>query len=471
MSCPKGMPFEECELEILRRAVDNAETSEASKLIANPDIQKIIKEVEDFIRRRKLVCYGGTAINNLLPVDDQFYNLDIELPDYDVYSGDAMNDAIDLANIYHKMGFDEVEAKAGMHHGTYKVYVNYIPVADITQVGKEVMRNIVKHSISIAGIKYAPINYLRMNMYKELSRPKGDISRWEKVLKRLTLFNKNYPLRGENCKVEMVQRAFEDSKTLTKDDIHKLFYITRDSFINQGLVFFGAYASSLYLKKMKRRDRVRSKNSPDFDVISSTPEMSAEILKERLHEAGYKKVTIHKKPGADEIIAEHYEVKVGDETIAFIYKPIECHAYNLIKRDDKKIKIATIDTMLNLFLAFLFADRGYYNKERIVCMCEYLFRVQQQNRLSQRGVLKRFSIDCYGDPVTIQGLLETRHSKYLELKKNRNSKEFKSWFLRYRPAEEKAKKTKKKARKQTRKKRKSKKKSSTRKRLLKLVGL
>ena len=173
MSCTKDMSFEECELEILRKAVDNAETSAATKLISNPDIQKIIKEVENFIRKRKLVCYGGTAINNLLPVDDQFYNLDIELPDYDVYSSNAMKDAIDLANIYYKMGFDEVEAKAGMHHGTYKVFVNYIPVADITQVGKEIMKNLLKHSISIAGIKYAPINYLRMNMYKELSRPKG----------------------------------------------------------------------------------------------------------------------------------------------------------------------------------------------------------------------------------------------------------------------------------------------------------
>ena len=151
-----------------------------------------------------------------------------------------------------------------------------------------------------------------------------------------------------------------------------------------------------------------------------------------------------------------------------------CHSYNLIRRDDKKIKIATIDTMLNLFLAFIFANRDYYDKDRIVCMCEYLFRVQQENRLSQRGVLKRFSIDCYGNPVTIQGLLETRHQKYDELKSNRNSTKFKSWFLRYRPADEKKKNRKKKTStkgKKTRKQKQSKKGKSTRKRLLKLIGL
>ena len=182
---------------------------------------------------------------------------------------------------------------------------------------------------------------------------KGDISRWEKVLKRLVLFNKNYPLKGHECKPEDLQRAFEETDTIDKADIRNIFYITRDSFINQGLVFFGSYAGSLYLKKMSKRDRVRMKHVPDFDVLSENPEISAEILKERLEEEGYKKISIVKRPGADEIIAPHLEIRIGDETIAFIYKPIACHSYNVIKRDNKVIKVATIDTMLNLYLAFL----------------------------------------------------------------------------------------------------------------------
>ena len=36
----------------------------------------------------------------------------------------------------------------------------------------------------------------------------GDVSRWEKVLKRLSLLNKNYPLIGKSCKQEF-QREFE----------------------------------------------------------------------------------------------------------------------------------------------------------------------------------------------------------------------------------------------------------------------
>ena len=56
---------------------------------------------------------------------------------------------------------------------------------------------------------YAPPNFLRMSMYLELSRPEGDVSRWEKVLKRLILLNKHYPLRGRSCDIDSVQRLFE----------------------------------------------------------------------------------------------------------------------------------------------------------------------------------------------------------------------------------------------------------------------
>ena len=173
--------FEELELKILRDSIDKAEEREKRKK-NGPEIQDIINIVEDFIRKKKLICYGGTAINNILPQEDQFYDRDLEIPDYDFFSPNALNDAKELADIYAKK-YDEVEAKAGIHFGTYKVFVNYIPVADITYMNIELFKAIEKDSISVGGILYTPPDYLRMSMYLELSRPEGDVSRWEKVLK------------------------------------------------------------------------------------------------------------------------------------------------------------------------------------------------------------------------------------------------------------------------------------------------
>ena len=42
---------------------------------------------------------------------------------------------------------------------------------------------------------------------------------------------------------------------------------------------------------------------------------------EKLKSEGYKGIKIIKKPGIGETIAEHIELKIGDETVIFIYKP------------------------------------------------------------------------------------------------------------------------------------------------------
>ena len=142
--CGDSMTFQDCELAILRNAIDEGDKVKGQRLLENDDVKKIIKVVENFLRDKPLICYGGTAINNILPKNAQFYNFTSELPDYDFYSMTAMEDAVELANIYYKNGFTNVEAKAGVHYGTFKVFVNYIPVADITYLNPTIFKQIKK---------------------------------------------------------------------------------------------------------------------------------------------------------------------------------------------------------------------------------------------------------------------------------------------------------------------------------------
>ena len=177
------MSFEECEMTILRSSLDEIDKIKNENFISNPKISKMINIVEKFIIKKKLICYGGTAINNILPAKDQFYNKNAEFPDYDFYSTTPLEDAKELANIYYDAEFTEVEAKSGFHSGTFKVFVNFIPVADITYLNKDIFNAIKNKCITIDKIKYAPPNFLRMSMYLELSRPNGMVSRWEKFSK------------------------------------------------------------------------------------------------------------------------------------------------------------------------------------------------------------------------------------------------------------------------------------------------
>jgi hypothetical protein len=620
-----GLSYDEKELEILREAVDVMEKRKGAQIIQDPKVKDIISTVEEFIARKKLVCYGGTAINNILPEDAQFYNKDIELPDYDFYSDNALDDAKELADIYYKAGYEDVEAKSGVHHGTYKVFVNFTGIADITQMEPALFKTISRDAIIKKGIRYAPPDFLRMAMYLELSRPDGDVSRWEKVQKRLVLLNTHYPLKGYDCDKIEYQRGFEGatkantgeisisktksaSRTKTRsasrsrttvkkggggrsvtrsvkalkrkaistvirkyhtlgaylkrlyhavpsheetmgdfkytvdedkvthryrliatyerllgaDDTFVLYSmkasdldaspvtkksreasdldaspvtkkspgeakgsrspeysvnkssvsyksnrekelaetdiynIVRDAFIKNRAVFFGGYANILYSRYMPKHQRRIVHKIPDFDILSEDPRELCETVVRELTAHKYTDVKYTKHAGIGEVISEHYDIRIGDEVIAFLYKPLACHSYNTIRVNGdggagagagESIRIATIDTMLSFYLAFIYADRVYYDVSRILCMSQFLFDVQQHNRLKQTGLLRRFSINCYGKQPTLESMRFEKTEKYEELKGKRDSREFEEWFLRYIPYENAgAKKTRKKAR-------------------------
>ena len=443
--CTQGMTYEDCELAILRMQVDNAQDKMARRVVQAPEIKKLFEIVENFIQKKALVCYGGIAINALLPTQDKIYDEEIDLPDYDFFSPNALQDAKHLADLFYKKGYKEVEAKSGQHHGTYKVFVNFLPIADITYSPKELFKVIKANAVKVNGILYTDPNFLKMSMFLELSRPSGDTSRWEKVLKRLMLINKNYPLKDANCKKVEFQRDFE---TVTSDNskptekkappIDEIYQTVKESFIHQGVVFFGGYAISQYAQYMPKSIGRKVEHIPDFDVISKDPLKSAEIVKERLEDVGVTNVQVLKREPIGEVIPLHYEIKIGKNTIAFIYKPVACHSYNVLSKDGEKIKIATIDTMLSFYLAFLYADRPYYDPERILCMSKFLFDVQYKNRLEQKGLLRRFSIICYGHQESVEEMRAEKAHKYKELSAKRGTKEFEEWFLNYRPGEKKS---------------------------------
>lgn len=423
----KNLSFAECELTILRTSMDEIEKKEGRKLVHSPTITTIIQTVEKFIKQNKCIIYGGTAINNILPERDQFYDYDYELPDYDFFTTEPMKLAKSLADLFAKRGYD-VEAKAGVHVGTFKVFVDGLGVADITYLHPELYTMLSKAVIVKKGLMYAPANFLRQSMFFELSSPLGDISRWEKVLKRLNALNKNYPLVRKECKVQrnMSSRRHED----------ELFRIVKHYFIAKNVVFIGGYANALYTKQTKRP---QLENLPDFDVLANDPKETANGLCQVLKKHGYN-ATVKEHEEIGELVSTHYSVSVDEDYVAFLYEPVACHSYNEIKDGNKTIKVGTIDTLLSYYLAFMYADREYYDENRLLCLSSTLFRVQQENRLAQKGLLKRFGIKCYGVQTTLKSIREENSRLYQTLDKD--SEEYKERFFKYVPKSAKTRKNK-----------------------------
>jgi hypothetical protein len=282
-----------------------------------------------------------------------------------------------------------------------------------------------------AGIRYAPPDYLRMSMYLELSRPAGDVSRWEKVMKRLVLLNKFYPIKPSiDCKKVNFQRGMQTIKNRELTD--KIFYTVRNSFIYQGVVFFGGYAANMYAKYMPKDTRnLLNQTNPDFDVLCEDIDLCATIVEEELSNNGIRKVNRIRHEAIGEIIPARIELRVGEDTVAFIYEPIACHNYNKINVHGLEVNVATIDTMLSFYLAFIYANEYQQFRTRILCMAKFLFEVEQHNRLEQRGVLKRFSMNCIGKQNSQIDLRMEKARKFHEL--TRGTPEYEKWFMKYTP--------------------------------------
>jgi hypothetical protein len=454
------MTVEEKELELLREAVEKSEKRMGYKIVQSDLNKTIMTTVEQFIKDKKLICYGGTAINNLLPIKAQFYNKNFELPDYDVFSKSAVADAKALTNIFFKKGFENVETRTAMTVGTYKVYVNFYPVVDITMMDPRLYDVFLRKGEKKDGIHYSPVNFLRMELYKELSHPQGEIKRWEKVYKRLTILNKYFPLR-ENCHQTLnFNRHFKGNQNYA-DTLKEILLK------NEDVVFIGGYATNLYKKHLPHSAEEKgvshhsvakqTQDIPDFDILAVNAKKTAADIKDKLREKGVtEKIEIVKKPELWKIIPVHYEISIDKNIVCVVYETIACHSYNVVKEDGVQIKVAAIDTLVNFLLAFIFSDTTYYDETRIMCMAEYLIQVQKKTRMNNKGLFRRFSINCYGTQQSVENMRELKSEKFRILKNKKNSSEYQKYFLRYNPLEElehqerKVKKTLKKKKKQNR---------------------
>lgn len=426
--------FDECEQAIMRAAVEEIDAFQQNNKIQNgPEIKKIMSIVENFIRRKKLVLYGGQAINSILPRHAQFYG-SADIPDYDFFTTNSPADAKELADEFYAAGYTDVEAKSGVHKGTQKVYVSNIPAADLTQQDPTIFAHLQKEAIVIDGVHYAPANWLRMGMYLELCRTYGDTTRFEKVLKRLTLINRYHPLKTpRDCQEIQFQRDISAPAESAPQDVEQIYDIVRNTLINQNVVFFGGYALSLYSQYMPPAQRRIIRKISDFDVLSEDIDRVARIIIEQLKQAGFSRATIIAHPAVGEVVPRHLEIRVGAETLVFLYEPEECVNYNEVAPE--KLRVASIDTILRFYLAFLYTGRPYYDIDRLLCMANFLFRVQQENRLAQNGILRRFTTMCVGKQHTLEDIRAEKTAEFKRLRGNKSDPEYEQWFLKYAPGE------------------------------------
>jgi hypothetical protein len=89
---------------------------------------------------------------------------------------------------------------------------------------------------------------------------------------------------------------------------------------------------------------------------------------------------------------------------------------------------------MSLYLALIYTDKHYYDMKGLIKAAEVLYNIQMNEFMNRRGILKRFSMPCYGKQHILTDSRIKKTEKYFELKDKKGSEEYEKWFLRYEPA-------------------------------------
>jgi hypothetical protein len=422
--CPKNKSYEECELisaeNTAKLALEIKGKSETSS-----DLFRQLKRIcIEFISKTKTVVYGGTAINELLPKEDQFYNPEVDIPDYDIYSPTPITHAKQIVDIFIREGFEHVEAKSALHFGTYKVFVNFVGALDITFMPKKLFQVVQQKSLTRRGILYANPDLLRQAMYVELSNPIGDVERWKKVLPRLHKLNKVFPIKAATrCNLNTPKKG---KKSGMNENVKRLL---EETMISEGVVFLGGFANSYYLPELS--PSLKTEHSGYYDIIVENPLPFMNKLTTILNKEGVLNITKKKHAAVGELVGPYYELEVDNSTVLNIFEPTRCYAYNEVDSKEKKVRIASFDTLLSFYFAFLYADLPHFNKKRIMCMANVLFDVMHNNIHKKKGVLERFPLSCYGKHESVRTMRSHKWKLRQRLKKGTLA--YNRWFFKYSP--------------------------------------
>jgi hypothetical protein len=369
------------------------------------EARKIVDIMERFLRAQGRVVYGGAAINAHMPPAHKFYDPALNLPDYDFMTPDPLQDCADLIVTFQREGFVDVEAKFGIHEGTYKIFVNYRAAADITYMPPEIYARVIADADTIDGIKYASVNFLRMNIYLELSRPAGMVSRWEKVYERLLLLNETHPIRAGRCTDEPLE-ALGASNSRTASAASELHDRLVGAGIGAGAVFL---SGASYL----------AEHAPNpTEVVLMMSDRATPLTMQIAQDLGLKATHID---ALGELLPARTELRTGRRhLVAVVFETVACHSYTTLK-EPVGYRLGSIDLLIQMYYAMYFADLQGYLPVRLLCVIQELIDMEATRRVAAVATGQPahdvFPLECLGHQPSMPELKKAHRERVKEKRK------------------------------------------------------
>lgn len=395
----------------LKKLVADMESENMKKLYM--ESKDIIEEVARFITKKKLMIYGGFALNVLLPEDSRFYK-SFTVNDYDCFSKNAKRDAVELTEIFKKKGYKYIKIRNALHENTYKVYVDLKQILDITQMDSKLYDDLYKiseyerktiiYKHYKEDYKLAPFMFLKANMYFELARPNSSYFRWEKIYNRLSLMS--VLTKGIAPRKNMNESKLLVAKPML-DDVMR--YIKAEK-----VPLIGNYALKLY--------NIKGYNSYDenlIEIISMDTKKTMIGIRDIIsRHMGY---TLSIRFDSEESPIKHKKhfiyVKNAKNDVVFVVKVVDIsnECFSVVSK--KGYEVCSIDACLYfLYRDFLSSSIMFNRLDFNNRLWGAIISAEGYTKVFTNNIEKRFSTRCYGKSISLEEVLKDNWKKKMTIK-------------------------------------------------------
>lgn len=386
-------------LESLKDIVDEEEVKETQKKMDR--FENLFDIMKTFFKKRKIILYGGTAMNMHLPKEHKIYT-DDDFPDFDCFSMNPKKDSEDLANLFAKNNYKYIEIKYAMHDGTYKIYVDFEPICDITKISKKNHTILFKQASLIDGYYVTSIRHLKSASYLELAIPKSSLFRWQKVIQRIKLLESEFRNNKSSFSMKTIQFISFNNK------VNECVKNLTSYAIENNLVLGGNHAVEYYInnKLETNLDTFMLTNSSGvFQCLSDDMKKTVEKLKSIIEKMNFKNIQV-KEESHDfitpytKIYVTYFDDKYTFERIKLnlctVYSASE-HCYSYVKESDKRI--VSIFFLLHIMYHSLYVKEDDIDRLNIKNII---------NALIKKINIENFKTECYGSEITMNEIRRKR---------------------------------------------------------------
>lgn len=408
------MLYDEKQYRIIKSNIEDIEKKANQKIDETliPTWSKkmeILKKVQEYVKNKGMIVYGGTAQNELICVkktEDCFYDR-LDIKDVEFYSSNPLKDISEMADFFSTQ-YNNVQAREAQHEATFTLFIEFEAFCDVTYMPQNVMERIPTKLVN--GYKTIHPLMAVMDALRIYSDPMRSYWVLEKVFERSYRLMRHYPLKL----MKETNTNFGDFQCQEQADIMK--YLMTNIISQNHVVVFGLLAYQMYLYYVETNV---SKNYKTYDVKLQYLDIFTTKLYDDVNKILYDLKSTYKQ---DLFYREYHPFfQYTGTKISFYYKKHlilniysnnhQCIPYHKIKLPMGLVRTANFHMVLLMFLVHYFETLVHENKKHGVD-----FQILASNFLKLRydffkhtkttpldpTMFQEFKLKCKGKTISFQ---------------------------------------------------------------------